>query len=118
MADFVKHCQRGDLGEVIAAVGRGVDVNSVDSGAESGLMMAAYKSHNHVVEWLLQQPATDVSRQDNVSETALQWAVMGNNPAGLSLLLAHPPAEPTGRDDNGKTILEQRRWGTGRQGET
>ena len=118
MADFVELCRSGKLSKVIAAVGRGVDVNSVDSAGRSGLMWAVTKSHNPVVEWLLQLTATDVSRKDRVGETALQFAVWGNNPTGLSLLLAHPTADPTVRDDDGRTPLEYCRWGTGRQGET
>ena len=55
MADFVALCERGDLGEVRGAVGRGVDVNYVDTYGLSGLMRAVNRGHNHVVEWLLQQ---------------------------------------------------------------
>ena len=118
MADFVDHCQRGDLGEVISAVGRGVDVNSVNSIGNSGLMLAVSSRHNQVVEWLLQQPAIDVSRRGSGGQTALHRAVGGYNPALLSLLLAHPTADPTVRDNGGRTPLELCRWGTGRQGET
>ena len=110
MADFVDHCERGDLSEVRGAVGRGVDVNSVNLSGWSGLMRAVSNSHNQVVAWLLQQPAIDVSRRDRDGSTALYWAVGGNNPTLLSLLLAHPTADPTGRDNNGRTPLEDCRW--------
>ena len=115
MEDFVALCKRGDLGEVRGAVERGVDVNSEDTVGWSGLSMAVCCDHNHVVEWLLQQPAIDVGRRDSYGRTALNWAVAGNNPALLSLLLAHPTADPTGRNDDGMTPLEYCRWGTGRQ---
>ena len=118
MEDFVDHCQRGDLGDVRGAVGRGVDVNSVDSYGVSGLMRAVRNRHNQVVEWLLQQRGIDVSRRNRWGQTALHWAVFHNKPALLSLLLAHPTADPTGRNDDGMTPLEYCRWGTGRQGET
>ena len=118
MEDFVDHCQRGDLGDVRGAVGRGVDVNSVYSDGLSGLMWAVRNSHNQVVEWLLQQRGIDVSRRDRLGQTALHWAVYGDNPTLLSLLLAHPTADPTLRENGGRTPLEFCRWGTGRQGET
>ena len=118
MADFVALCKRGDLAEVRGAVGRGVDLNSVDTDGESGLMVAVTSGHNQVVEWLLQQRDINVSRRDRWGNTALHWAVSGNNPALLSLLLAHPTADPTDRDDDGMTPLELCRWGTGRLGET
>ena len=117
MADFVTLCQKGDLGVVREAVERGADVNSVDSAGVSGLMWAVRCSQNHVTEWLLQQPAIDVSRKGRWG-TALHWAVGGDNPAVLSLLLGHPTADPTGRSDAGNTELEMCRWETGRQGET
>ena len=50
MADFAELCGRGDLAEVIAAVGRGVDVNSADTYGLSGLMRTVLQGHNHVVE--------------------------------------------------------------------
>ena len=118
MANFVTLCEEGNLANVIAAVERGVDVNSVDSIGLSGLMGAVNNSHNHVTEYLLQQPAIDVSRKNSWGKTALHYAVVGNNTGGLSLLLAHPTADPTVRDDDGRTPLEYCRWGTGRQGET
>ena len=118
MADFVTLCGRGDLGEVRAAVGRGVDVNSVNSIGHSGLMWAVVNSHNPVINWLLQQRDINVSRGGWMGRTALHLAVNYNKPAILSLLLAHPTADPTVRDNDGKTPLEQCRWGTGRQGGT
>ena len=99
MADFVELCKRGDLGEVRGAVGRGVDVNSVDTNGQSGLMMAVYCGHNQVVEWLLQQRDINVSRRNSDGWTALHLAVYGNEPAILSLLLAHPAADPTDREE-------------------
>ena len=118
MADFVEHCRRGELSEVKAAVKRGVDVNSVDSNGQSGLMLAVANSHNPVINWLLQQRDINVSRRGRAGYTALHWAVWGNKPAILSLLLAHPTADPTDRSDDGRTPLEECRWGTGRLGET
>ena len=107
MADFLDHCYKGDLNDVIAAVGRGVDVNSEDSYGHSGLMMAVGNSHNQVVEWLLQQRGIDASRGNRGGWTALHMAVNGNNPSGLSLLLVHPTADPTARNDRGMTPLEE-----------
>ena len=118
MEDFVDHCQRGDLGDVRGAVGRGADVNSVNSFGNSGLMAAVANSHNQVVEWLLQQAAIDVSRRNREGRTALHMAVSVDNPTLLSLLLAHPNVDPSGRNNEGMTPLEYCRWGTGRQGET
>ena len=115
MADFVELCRSGKLSKVIAAVGRGVDVNSVDTGGDSGLMEAVKNSHNQVIEWLLQQPAIDVSRRGWGGYTALHQAVWGKNPVGLSLLLA--TADTTVRNNYGNTPLELCRWGTDGPGE-
>ena len=108
----MEHCRRGELSEVKAAVGRGVDVNSVDSAGQSGLMEAVKNSHNTVINWLLQQRDIDVSRRGMWGYTALHEAVYGNKPAILSLLLAHPTADPTARDGYERTPLEHCRWGT------
>ena len=118
MADFVALCERGDLAAVRGAVGRGVDLNSADTYGLSGLMRAVLHGHNNVVEWLLQQSYIDISRRDRAGQTALHFAVDYNSPALLSLLLAHPTADPAARDDDGRTLLEYCRWGTGREGET
>ena len=118
MEDFLDNCHGGNLNVVRGAVGRGVDVNSVNSIGNCGLMLAVSSRHNQLVEWLLQQPAIDVSRRGSGGQTALHRAVGGYNPTLLSLLLAHPTADPTGRNNEGRTPLELCRWGTGRQGET
>ena len=118
MADFAELCEMGDLAEVRGAVGRGVDVNSVNTDGESGLMRAVYCGHNQVVEWLLQQPDINVSRRGMWGNTALHEAVYGNKPAILSLLLTHPTADPTDMNDDGMTPLEHCRWRTGKLGES
>ena len=115
--EFQVLCERGDLDGVIAAVGRGVDINSDNFTRHTGLMSAVCRGQNMVVEWLLQQPAIEVNRQCQWGSTAVFLAVAWNEPALLSLLLAHPTADPTIRDNQGKSPLELSRWGTGRQGE-
>ena len=111
MAGFVALCRYGNVRGVRTSVERGADVNSVDSDGYSGLMRAVRHSHNPVATFLLKQPATYVSRKNSWGRTALHYAVVGNNPAGLSLLLAHPTADPTVRDEEGRTPLEYCRWG-------
>ena len=80
MAGFVALCRYGNVKGVRTSVERGADVNSVDSDGYSGLMRAVYYRHNQVVEWLLQQPAIDVSRRGWEGWTALHSAVGGHNP--------------------------------------
>ena len=51
-----------------------------------GLTWTVTYGHSQVVEWLVQQPATDVSRNSSAGSRAFNLAVLGKNPASLSLL--------------------------------
>ena len=73
---------------------------------EIGLMYAVRFKHNSLVQLLLQQPGIDVNHQDIWGCTALYCSVIGDNPEGLRLLLAHPRMGSINtRTNNGDTPL-------------
>ena len=74
MADLVAMCRRGEVEGVRAALGRGVDVNTTDRMSNTGLMEAALRNQEEVVEVLLAQPGVDVDYMNSTGQTALHWA--------------------------------------------
>ena len=61
------------------------------------------------VQILLQQPDIDVSTKGPWGSTALHWAFKDSNSVGLSLLLAHPTANPNIGNDIGIIPVEHYR---------
>ena len=92
MADSLPYlCKVGGLEEVRAALARGQEVNQTDAGGFTGLMRAAHKGHEAVVELLLQQPELDVNLTcGHYRQTALHWACGQGHPGIVRRLLAHP----------------------------
>ena len=81
-------CEVGDIEGVQAAIANGADVNEEGLSGQTGLMRALLRSHNNVVQVLLQLPQIDVNKVDEDGWTALHSAVMGHNHEGLAALLA------------------------------
>jgi len=69
MADFVTMCSSGKVEEVRAALGRGVDVNTTDRMSNTGLMEAALRNQEEVVEVLLAQPGVHVDYMNSTGHT-------------------------------------------------
>ena len=85
---FVRLCKDGDIEGVQAAIDNGADVNKEDSLGETGLMCALIKSHNNVVQVLLNHPQIDINKVDQDGECALHCAVFRDNHEGMAALLA------------------------------
>ena len=84
-------CQEGKLKKVRAALVRGEDVNQSASGGFTGLMVAALKGHEAVVELLLQQPGLEVNLFDEeFRQTVLHLASTEGHTGIVRRLLAHP----------------------------
>ena len=107
---FVNLCLNGDENGVKEALQGGVNVNSQDSAGRTGLMLAMHKSHNSIVQLLLQQPDVDLSIKGPWGSTVLHWAYKNSNSVGLSLLLAHPTANPNIGNDAGIIPIEHYRY--------
>ena len=80
-------CGNGDLEGVRAALGRGEEVNMRGGKYNwTGVMSAAQRGHEAVVELLLQQPGLDVNMTDSSGYTALHLAEQGGHKAVVELL--------------------------------
>ena len=104
MTLFWKLCKDGNLEGVRECLAREVDINRVSGGSNirnSGLMMAAFKKHNSVVRFLLEQPTVDLNSTDPYGRTALHWAVNGGNVEGVQLLLGNGRFNTANHRDNG-----------------
>ena len=74
-----------------AALARGKRVNQKGAGGCTGLMLAAHKGHEAVVELLLQQPGLDVNLTDGVyHRSALHFSSIEGHSGVVRRLLAHP----------------------------
>ena len=100
-------CKDGKLSKVRAALARGGDVNDKDSNnGITALMYAVSRSHNSIVELLLDQPSVKVNEKDKWGRTALHWAADRNNPEVARLLLLHPGFNSANTSDyDGETAL-------------
>lgn len=92
---FLNSCKTGDLEGVKAALERGIDVNIKSnkfskSSNKTGLMWALLRNQNHIVEFLLSTPNIDVNCTNWEFETAMHFAVIGDNHEGLAMLLSRP----------------------------
>ena len=84
-------CYEGSLEEVRDALARGEDVNHRDAEGWTGLMRAAERDHEGVVELLLQQPGLDVNLAsgDWHRSTALHLACLSGHAGIVRSLLSH-----------------------------
>ena len=85
-------CEEGKLEKVRAALKRGEEVNKRQRAeGYTGLILAALKGHEAVVELLLQQPGLDVNLTCHVyRRTALHMACRQGHAGIFRRLLAHP----------------------------
>ena len=81
-------CTAGDIEGVQAAIDNGADVNEASGFGATGLMLALNRSHNNVVQVLLQHPQIDVNKVSEDGWNALHYAVVHDNHEGLAALLA------------------------------
>ena len=101
---FVQLCTKGDIEGVQAAIANGADVNEASPFGETGLMVALYRSHNNVVQVLLNHPQIDINKVSCLGSSAPYFAVTADNHKGLAALLA--------RHDELTTSINQRnQWG-------
>ena len=85
---FVELCVYGDIEGVQAAIANGADVNEASGFGATGLMLALNRSHNNVVQVLLQHPQIDINKVNRRGDNALHFAVILDNHEGLAALLA------------------------------
>lgn len=106
---FLNSCKTGDLEGVKAALENGIDVNIISknrcsiSGNKTGLMWALLRNLNHVVEFLLSTPNIDVNYKNWEFETAMHFAVIGDNHEGLAMLLARPEVDVNQKNKFGRS---------------
>ena len=88
--NLVKMCSEGDLEGVKAALQRGVDVNTMGEGGDTGLIRTVRRNHISVVELLLKAPNIDVNQKNDRGNSALHVAMESENNEALKLLLNVP----------------------------
>ena len=90
-----------------AALARGEEVNQRYAEGDTGLMNAARRGHEAVVEILLQEPGLDVNLAGGIhSWTALHAACYGGHAGIVRRLLSHPSLTcPNAVDGNGNSPL-------------
>ena len=105
---FLNSCKTGDLEGVKAALERWIDVNIKSnkfskSSNKTGLMWALLRNQNHIVEFLLSTPNIDVNCTNWEFETAMHFAVIGDNHEGLAMLLSRPELDVNQKNKSGGT---------------
>ena len=77
----------GHVGIVQHALDAGMDVDQVDEGGRTALLLAAFNGHLQVVKILIQRGA-NVNHRDGVGRTALMYASTGPSPEVTRQLLS------------------------------
>ena len=95
-SSFRNAALEGQLETVQQAIEAGVDVNSLDEGRRTALLMAAFNGHTRIVKLLLDNGAS-VEHRDLAGRTALLYASTGANDETVRVLL-EAGAEPNVTD--------------------
>jgi ankyrin repeat protein len=103
-APLISAASAGSLPVVQLLVDRGADVNHGDIDGFSYLMGAAGAGHADVIRFLVLKGAK-VNRTDNISRTALSWAVTKKDVVNAVKALLELGADPNHLDGTGMTPL-------------
>ena len=100
---FIDACQINDLVKVMACVSTfGLDVNTLSGYGRSGLVEAARRNSEEVVEWLLAQPGIDVNIVSD-NETALMAACVARHANIVKMLVQAPGIDLNWQSSHGYT---------------
>jgi len=102
---LVEACAKGELPRVKKLLLEGQDVNQRNSSEDTGLHMACFNGHDHVVEVLLAHPSIDVNVRTSLGGTPLFLACMNGSPSVIQLLLRHKEIDVNAHDNFHKTSL-------------
>ena len=92
----------------MAAVARGENVNAGDQFSITGLMLALLRGHNHIVQFMVEEPSLHINSSDSDGDTDVHWAVNSDNVTGLRILLGSPRLTSVNkRNSKGWTPLMQ-----------
>ena len=102
--DLREAASLGKVETVRRALSLGTDVDALDEGARTALLLAAFDGHTDTVRLLLENKA-DINHRDSAGRTALMYASSGPNSETVQLLL-NAGADPDIADkDEGFTAL-------------
>jgi ankyrin repeat protein len=95
----------GHEGIVRILLERSVDVNFADGNGLTAMIWASRKSHDSVVELLLEAEGIDMNSKDNNGYTALSWASGMGHDSVVKLLLQAEGIDINFKDKHGQTAL-------------
>ena len=107
---LMKASLNGHLEAVIRLVEKDADIDLVDKGGYSAMMLAASNNFARVVDYLIQHGAMVDRVELTHGYTALIWAAKRGHADTVKVLLAHG-ADRNATDDENKTALQHaREW--------
>ena len=83
--------ESGTLEDVVAALGKGADVDARDSAGRTPLMLAAGTAGRAAVVRAILDAHADIDAQDSSGRTAVMEAILGRDPETLQVLLERGP---------------------------
>ncbi|XP_046566100.1 ankyrin repeat domain-containing protein 29-like isoform X2 [Haliotis rubra] len=99
----------GDLERVKRILSAGhVDINTRGDYSKTPVMMAAYRGHRDVVEFLVGRGA-DVSLVDRVGNNVIHWACIGGDLEIVKLILSLNVVDINARNNGGRTAADRAR---------
>ncbi|MBM3199152.1 MAG: ankyrin repeat domain-containing protein, partial [Chlamydiae bacterium] len=76
LEEFFEAAENGDLNGIRGWLSRKNPINVMDNGGRTALMLAAWRDHLHVVQYLAGKKGIDLNEKDNDGRTALMYAAL------------------------------------------